>query len=573
MRSQARFLALAVMVSTLGAAEARAEYTFVNEVQQRRDTYPHVAADASGNSLVVWTKDWTQPSAQIRGRLYDPTGNPLTSELSIVNDGQRALVPSICARDGGGWVVAWLRFADGQMGIGAQVFSAAAEPVGSFIDVASGGDAVIPNDPETACLPGGAFLVSWTNASYDAMVRRIEPDGSRGTTTTASQDDDQSLPAFTHTKVVAGPGGQAIVLWANGHPFYYGDGTDGLDGSDSTMLGRLLDSSGTPTGQIFQINTEGAGSQGSTGFAAAYAPDGDFLVAYTSGDHDWPSAMAICGHMPCGVLMAQRFQSDGTPEGSEFMVNEDLFGDHLHPAVSPDGSGGFLVAWELQQQDGYARAFDANGDPIHSQFVLNSGSSWTRMINLARTGSAWHVVWDAGREIAHKMLTSIPDPGGPPDPPDPPDAPEHCPETPAENCSLANPGSIRLSGDNQSGKMRWNWRRNDNGQSAGSMLSGALLCIYDGNVLRHEHRIPGLLSAEGTERWTGRGTRWTYRRADGDPAGVSKLKSVQRETTGSRVSVSADGIESSAMRSASDNVVQIYTGSGECWQAPGTDRD
>jgi hypothetical protein len=76
-------------------------------------------------------------------------------------------------------------------------------------------------------------------------------------------------------------------------------------------------------------------------------------------------------------IYAQRFTVAGVAVGSEFRVNVTTAGDQEAAAVAADDSGGFVVAWSSQGQDGdqqgvFGRRYDAAAAPIGSEFQINT---------------------------------------------------------------------------------------------------------------------------------------------------------------------------------------------------------
>ena len=125
----------------------------------------------------------------------------------------------------------------------------------------------------------------------------------------------------------------------------------------------------TPVGTEFQVNTFTAGSQSDQAVAVKADGDGDFIITWQSqqdGDN-------------FGIL-AQRYNADGTTEGSEFQVNTFTTGSQLQSAAAADGDGDFIITWSSQGQDGsgvfsrgvFAQRYSANGTPEGSEFQVNT---------------------------------------------------------------------------------------------------------------------------------------------------------------------------------------------------------
>ena len=76
------------------------------------------------------------------------------------------------------------------------------------------------------------------------------------------------------------------------------------------------------------------------GDVVAMDPDGNFVIAWSSFNQDGSG---------WGVY-AQRYDSNGVVQGSEFRVNTTTGGDQMQPNVAMDGSGNFTVVWTSNGQ-------------------------------------------------------------------------------------------------------------------------------------------------------------------------------------------------------------------------------
>jgi S-layer homology domain len=76
-----------------------------------------------------------------------------------------------------------------------------------------------------------------------------------------------------------------------------------------------------------------------------------------------------------GGIFARRFDAGGTPLGAEFRVNETTTDQQLVPAVAIDGRGTVLITWTGADQSGFgifARRFAASGAPLGGEFQVNT---------------------------------------------------------------------------------------------------------------------------------------------------------------------------------------------------------
>src|SRR5262245_42143350 len=112
---------------------------------------------------------------------------------------------------------------------------------------------------------------------------------------------------------------------------------------------------------------------------------------------------------PLAIWMSAATAIHGpVPISDEFRVNETVGRPELFPTICSDARGRFLVSWE-QDQDIYARAFDANGASLDSPALLSGPQSAASRgpscdLNSAGDGA---VVWAGGlpKTVAMKRIT------------------------------------------------------------------------------------------------------------------------------------------------------------------------
>ena len=121
----------------------------------------------------------------------------------------------------------------------------------------------------------------------------------------------------------------------------------------------------------FQVNTETAGDQRDPQVAAL--SDGGFVTVWESYGQDGDSD---------GVF-GQRFDAVGNALGTEFAVNTETEYAQVDPAVAGLTDGGFVVAWESEEQDYdvgngefydsiFAQRFDSYGATVDGEFLVST---------------------------------------------------------------------------------------------------------------------------------------------------------------------------------------------------------
>jgi hypothetical protein len=178
----------------------------------------------------------------------------------------------------------------------------------------------------------GGFVVAWRSYyqdgdSYGVFVRRFDSSGSAlGAEFQVNQftTSIQHFPRISHDS-----SGGFVVAWHSVQ-----------DGSSDGVFGRRFDSSGGALGAEFQVNQFTTNSQRSP--TISHDSSGGFVVAWESLYQDGSQR---------GVFV-RRFDSSGGALGGEFQVNQYTTSYQLSPAISHDSSGGFVVAWQSDDQDG-----------------------------------------------------------------------------------------------------------------------------------------------------------------------------------------------------------------------------
>jgi predicted outer membrane repeat protein len=146
--------------------------------------------------------------------------------------------------------------------------------------------------------------------------------------------------------------GNYVVVWTS----------DGQDGGGKGVYAQRFDATATPQGAAFRVNTTIAGDQKAAN--VAMAPDGSFVVAWTSADGS------------NNGIYAQRYDATGVAMGGEFRVNTTTPRDQISPSVAMASDGGFVVVWTSDSGssrfDVMAQRYDASGVAAGSEFRVNT---------------------------------------------------------------------------------------------------------------------------------------------------------------------------------------------------------
>lgn len=246
---------------------------------------PAVASDPAGNFVVVWTSDGSEGSdtddSSVQGQRYSAAGTPLGTEFQVntyTTNGQST--SDVAADSAGNFVVTWMSY--GSMGsdtdgpsVQARRFDAAGIPAGAEFQVNSYTTGL--QFPGGIAAAAGNFVVAWASGSFvDGGPDYLNVHARRFDNTGAPLGNEFQVNTFTtHVQltpsVASDASGRFVVAWMNHH-------NDGYH--DQGIEGQLYDSTGSPLGGEFRVNT----FQPSYQFRPNVASDsaGNFVVVWES---------------------------------------------------------------------------------------------------------------------------------------------------------------------------------------------------------------------------------------------------------------------------------------------------
>ncbi len=235
-----------------------------------------------------------------------------------------------------------------------------------------------------ASAPNGDFVVVWSDQGYDYPLYLGNIRGRRYASNGAS------LGSFNVTglevngaqspSIAADSLGDFMVVWQR---FRADSLTD--------VFGRRFTSSGTALGSEFRVNTFTVDEQDSPN--VALAANGDAVVVWRD-------------DLPPRRVMGRRYASNGSSLGTEFALSPFSVFDHpLYPAVAANANGDFVTAWS-QYGDGnnygvFAQRFASNGSALGTEFIVNShtdGQQFFPSIAIVPDGD-FLIVWSSSAGV------------------------------------------------------------------------------------------------------------------------------------------------------------------------------
>lgn len=304
---------------------------------------------------------------------FPRAAGPVFQVNTTILDAQ--IAPSVATDADGNFVITWQSEHDGNFsGIFAQRYNAAGQALGGEFAVNTS-TAGMQTFPDVALDANDNFVITWQSAAVNGV-------GVNGIF--AQRFDSQGNKLGSEFQV-------------NG---YSSQGPNGSSGSIYDV-GQAHPRVGMDVDGHFVVTWASYGQDGSDSgiYARRFEIDGtplssEFLVNTTtvssqnlpnismnaSGEFviTWQGA----GHNgQTSDVFAQPFNSAGVAQGSEILVNTTI-GYQITPSVALDARGNFVIAWQdlSNDQGGYggtilAQQFDSTGAPIGSEFQVNSATA------------------------------------------------------------------------------------------------------------------------------------------------------------------------------------------------------
>jgi Ca2+-binding RTX toxin-like protein len=336
---------------------------------------------ADGRIVLVWRDQVADGSGTgIRGRIFAADGVTAGDEFAVnaASAGDQ-IEPGVIALTGGGFLAFWTETnvanGDGSgRSIKAQIYNAAGAQVGTEF-VANAGTAGNQSNPAGAALPGGGFVLAWTDVtnSGDVAAQRFDAAGTRigeqilVNTTLANA---QYRPA-----VAALADGRFVVAW-----------------TDMDIRAQLFAADGSKLGAELLVSQVNQSEQSNPTIAALAG--GGFVIAW----EDNSSSGATGGP----EVKARLFDRDGAASGGEVQVNVETDGSQYGAFVAALAGGGFAVSWtDTSRLGGDAsgnsvklRLFDAAANALGGEQLVTAVTTGNQFAtSLVNAGDDLIIAW------------------------------------------------------------------------------------------------------------------------------------------------------------------------------------
>ena len=357
--------------------------------------------DQDGGFVVVWQSANQVPDSSGNGifaQRYNADGTKSGGEI-LVNETTTGSqqYPSVTALAGGQFAVSWTDYngTDGSSGgVFVRLFDADGSPQGGEIQV----NQTTVNSQETegwvaeniTTLDDGGFVVSWrsydgndVDQRYDAYMRVFNDDGSARTPeiqTNSSATNTNGDQYYVSVGALVGENAGFVVTWSD---------PNSIDGSGWGVFARIHDQNGDPVGDDFQVNSFTTSTQIYSKVAGL--DDGGFVILWQSRGVDGFN----------DTIVGQRYDAAGQPVDGEFIVPESSFSNETEPSIALRDDGALIAVWEadgnrIEQKIITDFATDVRPIDILDDDQVSSANTSKDNPEVAALGDGGHiVVWSS----------------------------------------------------------------------------------------------------------------------------------------------------------------------------------
>ncbi len=326
--------------------------------------HPSVSVDSNGNFVIVWA-DKQSGEWDIYAQRFLNDGSAIGDNFKINDDAGNSVQywPTISCHNNGNFIAAWVdeRYNDDN-DIYAQRFLADGTALGNNFKVNTDSGLLSQLCPVIAIKENEDFIITWSdkrNNNWDVYAQRYLSDGSP-LGDNFLINDDMTISRQANPSISTDLDGNFIISWE----YCYDENCD--------IYARRFTGNAIPIGNSFRVNSD-------TGNSYQYYPeimedkDGNFTIVWQDHRFSWN-----------GEIYAQSFLNDGTAQGDNFIVNDDIgSANQATPSIAKDSSDNFTIAWVDKRNynhDIYIQRFSNYGIALDSNYKVNDDTGYSSQV-------------------------------------------------------------------------------------------------------------------------------------------------------------------------------------------------
>jgi len=322
----------------------------VNTYSNDEQSNPSVAMSDDGKFVITWYSRYQDGSEYgIYAQRYNADGTANGSEFKVntYTTNMQIYSSAVMANDGK-FVITWISY--NQVGTSswslyAQKYNANGTPNGSEFKIVTS-NAYDESNNSIAMTSDGKFVITWDSyrdgGEYGIYAKRYNADGTANGS--EFRVNTYTTNAQQYPSIAMSDDGKFVITWS-------GYGTNDTNG----IFAQKYNADGTPNGSEFKVNTYTQGNQSRPSIAMT---DDDRFVINWFGEGQGDSI----------GIFAQKYNTDGSVNGTEFRVNTYTTNAQQYPSIAMDGNGNFVSTWDGSGNGDangiFAKRFDSNGNVL-----------------------------------------------------------------------------------------------------------------------------------------------------------------------------------------------------------------
>jgi len=329
------------------------------------DDSPQITSVGTNGEFAVTWEGHNGSNYDIFVQKFDSDGTPVGSEVQLDVMGGSDANPRITSvGTNGEFVIAWNGNIGNNYDIFVQKFDSNGIHTGSEVQL-DGMGGFEDSHQITSVGTNGEFVVTWrgsNGSNSDIFVQKFDSDGIP-IGSKAQLDGMGSGDGYPQITSV-GTSGEFVVTWR------------GDDNSTFDIFVQKFDSNGTPVSSEVQL--DGMGGEDSYPQITSVGTNGEFVVTwYGSNGSNYD-------------IFVQKFDSDGTPVGSKVQL-DGMGGEDSYPQITSVGTNGeFVVTWygnNGSNYDIFVQKFDSDGTPVGSEVQLDGMGGYDSYPQITSVGT------------------------------------------------------------------------------------------------------------------------------------------------------------------------------------------
>jgi len=328
--------------------------------------WPTSSCDKNGNFIATWVDKRNGDDYDIYAQRFLNDGTALGNNVKVNTDIGDAiqLRPDITIKENGDYIITWEDKRTGNWDIYIQRYLNDGSTLGDNFIIDDNPPDTDQRNPSISTDFAGNFNINWEDDRddyNDIYARRYSNDGNP-IGSSFKVNDNTGISYQYYSEISTDESGNFTITWEDHRLGFNGD-----------IFAQSYLNDGTTIDVNFKVNDD-EGSENQESPSIAKDSSNNFIISWTDYRSDYGYNY--------GDIYAQRFSIDGTALGNNFKVNDDTIGNILQYAssIAADADGNFIITWTDFRSgycsDVYAQRYSSDGTALGSNFIVNNiGSS------------------------------------------------------------------------------------------------------------------------------------------------------------------------------------------------------